>query len=175
MNLTISVIICTRNRFDDFKKTVASLMQQNRLPDELIVVDSSDLMQIEEYLNTLESPINIRYFHTNPGLTLQRNYGIRKSRGDLLFFFDDDVDLDPDYITMIEKTFESDIQCEIGAVGGRIINLLNDQSLTFRSWFEKTIFRFIRIFFGLEDLGSGSYRLSGMPTFPHLFDYKYTL
>ena len=114
----ISVIICTRNRFDDFKKTVASLMQQNRLPDELIIVDSSDLMQIEEYLHTLEPTVNIRYFHTDPGLTLQRNYGIRKSSGDLLFFFDDDVDLDSDYLQEVERVFLEDLHHKIGAVGG---------------------------------------------------------
>jgi len=90
----ISVIICTRNRFDDFRKTLQSLTQQSRLPDELIVVDSSDNLQIEGYLKSMELQVSFHYFHTNPGLTFQRNHGVKKSIGDLLFFFDDDVDLD---------------------------------------------------------------------------------
>lgn len=166
MNLTISVIICTRNRFDDFKKTIASLMQQSCLPDELIVVDSSDLLQIEEYLNTLESPISIRYFHTDPGLTLQRNYGIRESSGDLLFFFDDDVDLDLDYIREVERVFAKDTRHDIGAVGGHIVNPLNNQPISFHLWIGQKIYNLLVFVFGLGRIGSGRFRYSGMPTHP---------
>jgi GT2 family glycosyltransferase len=169
MSLAISVIICTRNRFDDFKKTIASLIQQSRMPDEFIVVDSSDSLQIEEYLNSIELPINVHYFHTEPGLTLQRNYGIHESRGDLLFFFDDDVDLDVNYITQAEKIFETDTPHEIGAVGGRIVNLFGNHPATLRFWIELKIFTFLRNLFGLDDLGSGNFRYSGMPTHPHAF------
>lgn len=163
----ISVIICTRNRFDDFRKTISSLIIQSQLPDELIIVDSSESQQIREYLNSMSLPIKFRYFYTVPGLTLQRNYGVRESMGDLLFFFDDDVDLDVNYIAQARKIFESDIQNEIGAVGGRIVNLFGKQSDTFRFWIERKIFKFLRNLFGLGDLGSGYFRYSGMPTFPH--------
>lgn len=166
MSLTISVIICTRNRFDDFKKTVASLMQQNRLPDELIIIDSSDLMQIEEHLNTLKSIVNLHYFHTKPGLTLQRNYGIRRSSRDLLFFFDDDVDLDPDYIREVERVFAKDARHEIGAVGGRIVNPNKDQTLSFRAWIGHKIYTFLVFVFGLGGSGNGRFRYSGMPIHP---------
>jgi GT2 family glycosyltransferase len=167
MKSKISVIICTRNRFDDFQKTVASLIQQSRLPDEFIVVDSSDSLQIEEYLNSIELPVNVRYFHTEPGLTFQRNYGIQESVGQMLFFFDDDVDLDPAYIQEVERVFIEDIKYKIGAVGGRIINLFGNRPSTFRFWIELKIFIILRNLFGLVDVGSGRFRYSGMPTHPH--------
>lgn len=163
----ISVIICTRNRLDDFKKTILSLAQQSRLPDELIVVDSSDALQIEDYLNSIQLPVRFRYSHTKPGLTLQRNYGIRKSEGDLLFFFDDDVDLDVAYIREVEKVFTDDLHHEIGAVGGRIVDLLEKQPVQFRLWVDRKIFDLISFIFGLGNLGSGHFRYSGMPTHPH--------
>jgi GT2 family glycosyltransferase len=166
MNLSISIIVCTRNRFDDFKKTIASLMQQSRLPDELIIVDSSDFMQIEEYLNTLKPMVNIQYFHTQPGLTLQRNYGIRKSRGDLLFFFDDDVDLDPNYIREVERVFIKDTRREIGAVGGHILNPLKKQPMSFQVWIGHEVYNFLTFVFGLGRNGNGRFRYSGMPTHP---------
>ncbi|MBK7455284.1 MAG: glycosyltransferase family 2 protein [Anaerolineales bacterium] len=85
--MKISVIICTRNRFEDFKKALSSIAKQTRPADEFIVVDSSDEQKIEDYLNSINIPFSTRYFHTQPGLTLQRNYGIRESVSDLLYFF----------------------------------------------------------------------------------------
>jgi len=162
----ISVIICTRNRFDDFRKTLQSLTQQSRLPDELIVVDSSDNLQIEGYLKSMELQVSFHYFHTNPGLTLQRNYGVKKSIGDLLFFFDDDVDLDFAYLQEVERVFLEDLHHKIGAVGGRIIRSPERHSLSFRSWFDRKIFDLGSFVFGLGNLGSGQFRYSGMPTHP---------
>ena len=69
--MKISVIICTRNRLDDVKKTLPSILAQTRLPNELIIVDSSDEKKLKVYLDALELPFSVRYFHTQPGLTLQ--------------------------------------------------------------------------------------------------------
>jgi len=162
----ISVIICTRNRFEDFKGTITSITKQARLPEELIVVDSSDVLQIKEHLDSIQLPFPTRYFHTQPGLTLQRNHGIRESKGDLIFFFDDDVDLDANYLSEIEKIFVNDAMHEIGAVGGRVIFPYSDQPKTFIFWLGPKIFRLIRSFFGLVGNGSGRFRCSGMPTHP---------
>lgn len=164
--MNVSVVICTRNRFVDFKGTITSLSKQARLPDELIVVDSSDVFQTKEYLDSIQLPFPTRYFHTQPGLTLQRNHGIRESNGDLIFFFDDDVDLDVNYLSEVEKIFESDALLEIGAVGGRVEPSHVDQSNTIISWLGPKIFRMIRAVFGLTGIGSGKFRWSGMPTHP---------
>ncbi len=164
--MKVSVIICTRNRFDDFTKTVSSLAKQTRPPEELIIVDSSDELNIERYLDSIQLPFPGRYFHTSPGLTLQRNHGIKKSTGDLLFFFDDDVDLDQNYLLEAERVFAEDTQQKIGAVGGRVANPLEEQLFSFRSWVGRVIFESIALIFGLGRLGSGRFRYSGMPTHP---------
>ena len=101
-HMTVSVIICTKNRIQDFKNTVISLTHQNRMPDELIVVDSSDDTAIQEYMALENFPFERHYFHAGPGLTYARNIGIQKSSGDILFFFDDDVKLEPNYISYVE-------------------------------------------------------------------------
>ncbi|MFN8384174.1 MAG: glycosyltransferase [Anaerolineales bacterium] len=167
MMLKVSVIICTRNRFDDFRSTVASLMLQKRLPDELLVVDSSDENVIEEYLKSTSLPVSVKYIHSKPGLTLQRNVGVRNSTGDILFFFDDDCELNEDYLARVETVFTNDTQGEIGAVGGRLENLFGDQAMTLRFRLERMVFVSLRFLFGLDDYGSGRFRLSGMATFPH--------
>lgn len=163
----ISVIICTRNRFDDFRMTVSSLMLQSRLPDELVVVDSSDINELEPYLKSAGLPFPVKYVHSRPGLTLQRNVGIRNSKGDIVFFFDDDCELEVNYLAKVEAVFEQDAQGRIGAVGGRLENLFGNQPMTLKFRMERMVFGLIRSLFGLDDYGSGRFRLSGMATFPH--------
>jgi len=164
--MKISVIICTRNRFDDFTKTLPSLAKQTRIPDELIVVDSSDELKIENYLDNTDISFPIRYFHTQPGLTLQRNYGIRESKGNLLFFFDDDVDLDAKYIAEAEKVFIADVEHKIGAVGGRLVEAENLSKPSIYMQLEHVFFGSIRSIFGVVGTGSGKFHWSGMSTHP---------
>lgn len=166
MSSTISVIICTRNRLDDFRETLASLMKQKRLPDELVVVDSSDTPSLEEYLKTVTLPIALKYIHSAPGLTLQRNVGVKESSGDLIFFFDDDTELNENYLENIEAVFARN-EPSLGAVGGRLENLFGYQTMTLRFRIEQMIFSMLRFVFGLDNYGSGRFRLSGMATFPH--------
>lgn len=158
-----SVMICTRNRFDDFKNTLPSIAAQTCLPDELIVVDSSDEKKLEAYLGSVKLQFPVRYFHTPPGLTLQRNHGIRESIGDLIFFFDDDVDLDSNYLAEVKKVIANDIKREIGAVGGRIVG-----SVSQPIWLklESFLFGFIRAVFGVVGTGNGRFYPSGMPSHP---------
>jgi GT2 family glycosyltransferase len=99
-------------------------------------------------------------------LTLQRNYGIRESKGDLFFFFDDDVDLYANYLLEVEKVFTNDPKCKIGAVGGRIVRPLEEHTFSFRLWTGRAIFESLFVIFGLGRLGSGRFRYSGMPTHP---------
>ena len=167
MSSTITVIICTRNRLDDFRATLASLMQQQRLPDELVVGDSSDTRTLEEYLKSVVLPVTMKYIHSEPGLTLQRNVGVRGSAGDLLFFFDDDCELDVNYLANIEAVFARDTTGNLGAVGGRLENLFGNQTITMRFRLERAVFGLLRFIFGLSDYGSGRFRISGMATFPH--------
>lgn len=162
--MKISVIICTRNRFDDFIKTLPSIAAQTRLPDELIVVDSSDEKRLEDYPGSVKLPFPVRYFHTQPGLTLQRNHGIRESKGDLFFFFDDDVDLDKNYLAEVEKIFSNDTKKEIGAVGGKI---LDSSFRSTRLKLEQFTFYVLRLIFGVVGTRNGKFYPSGMPSHPH--------
>lgn len=162
--MKISVIICTRNRFGDFTKTLPSIVAQTRLPDELIVVDSSDEKKLEGYLGSANLPFPVRYFRTQPGLTLQRNHGIRECVNDLIFFFDDDVDLDKNYLVEVEKVFLSDANHKIGAVGGKIVE---QSSPTTRLRLEQFTFYVLRLIFGVVGIRNGKFYPSGMPSHPH--------
>ncbi|MPZ68744.1 MAG: glycosyltransferase [Actinobacteria bacterium] len=94
-----SFVIATRNRPDDLLRTVESLVAQTVLPGELAIVDSSDEAPNREAIEKLcaDNGLSLDYVHPAPrGLTVQRNVGIDRTDGDIVFLIDDDVRLEPD-------------------------------------------------------------------------------
>ena len=111
MSLTISVVICTRNRPDDLALCLRSLGTQTRMPTEVVVVDASDTDEPERQVAEWaagRSVAEVRYLATRPGLTHQRNVGIAEATGDVVTFLDDDVVLEPAYLARIVELFEAD-------------------------------------------------------------------
>ena len=104
-----ALIIATRNRPNELLVSVESIVAQTVLPGEFCIVDSSDetpvRVKIEELCESVGLPL--KYLHPAPsGLTVQRNYGIDNTTGDLVFFVDDDVSLAPDCIEECLKEYE---------------------------------------------------------------------
>ena len=92
-------VIATYNRPDDLLSTVESLLGQTVLPSHLSIVDSSPAAPTKEKIEALcaAEGLELDYLHPAPrGLTVQRNVGIDRSKGDPVFFIDDDVALAPD-------------------------------------------------------------------------------
>lgn len=65
----------------------------------------------------------IKYIHSTVCLTAARNLGVKHSNGDILFFFDDDVILDKNYIKEVIKVFRNDKDDSIAGVMGKITNI----------------------------------------------------
>jgi len=89
-------VIATRNRPDDLVRTVESLLDQTVLPAELCIVDASDETPARSQIEKLcgLARLTLDYHHPAPkGLTVQRNVGIDRTKGDPVFFIDDDVAL----------------------------------------------------------------------------------
>jgi len=121
------LIICTRNRPMDLSRCLESVARQVRIPDRIIVCDSSDGPDIAHLVQDLAAdPLlghRFTYLSAAPGLPRQRNLAIADSSGDVVHFIDDDVVLDPRYFKHIDEVFESDCGGTIGGVGGLITNL----------------------------------------------------
>lgn len=101
ISLTLAVILCTRNRPHDLARCLASLGAQTQPPDEIWIIDASDQPQDAQTLAAdLPGAISdrIHYVHAQPGLPAQRNLGLRQTTADIVAFFDDDVELAPDYL-----------------------------------------------------------------------------
>jgi glucosyl-dolichyl phosphate glucuronosyltransferase len=109
VTLSSSIVICTKDREADLARCLDSLLGQTRLPDELVVVDggSDDAeTQVARFREAVPA-CRVHYLRSEPGLTRQRNAGIRAATGDIVHFLDDDVILDAPYVEAIQGTYEA--------------------------------------------------------------------
>lgn len=160
VKLTNSVIICTRNRINDLVNALGSIQRQTVSPGELIIVDSSTdpvdtTQEFKHIFNEHNFPCTrLVYKHTEPGLTYQRNRGIELSTGEVLYFFDDDVLLEPSYLAEMQKIFDK--QPDVGGGMGTITPMepfCHNWNITLRKFFLLQ-----------RDYSSGKFTFSGMPT-----------
>jgi glycosyltransferase involved in cell wall biosynthesis len=169
MNKTpkISVIIPTKNRFHDIIKCIDSILIQTLLPDEIVVVDASDTQELKSKIEEFKSEkTEFVYVHTKPGVCYQRNIGIERSSGDIVFFLDDDVILDKDFVKEIVNIFGNDKERKIGGVCGDII-IIKNQSRSVMYPIKRAISTVLATMFFHIKIGSGNgnFQLSGFPTY----------
>jgi len=119
--MQISVAIPTRNRLADLKECLDTLRVQTHPPDELIIVDNSTNDEIEQYIKDWKGSAKFKCIYikqTWGSIPSLRNTAIDNSNGDVVFFFDDDVVLDRDYIRTVTEIFVGDVNKEIGGITG---------------------------------------------------------
>jgi len=101
-----SVVIPTRNRFIPLTNLLNRIFDQSLLPVEIIIVDSSDMVQ--STYGKIDS--SIRYIHTNEkSAAKQRNIGMANVNSDtqFLFFLDDDTNPNSTYFESMLGTLLS--------------------------------------------------------------------
>lgn len=106
----LTAIIPTRNRPVDLAKAVVSILNQIRLPEELIIVDQSTDDESFSLVNALMSGavhIKLVYIHDPriSGLVDAKRVASERASGDIICFLEDDVILESDYIEQIELGF----------------------------------------------------------------------
>jgi glycosyltransferase involved in cell wall biosynthesis len=118
--LSTAVVICTLNRPDDILRAVQSLCKQTVIPNQLVVVDAGDLGDVATALEEIASTASIAfdYCKASPSTTRQRNLGADRVHSDIVFFMDDDIDLDPAYIEIIRGVYQEDSAGSIAGIAG---------------------------------------------------------
>ena len=114
-----SVVVVTRNRLDALRLSLPLLVGQSRPPLEIIVVDSSDdpapiRAIVAKVAGATDVPFE--YIHSAPGMTLQRNVGLERVKGEVTLFPDDDSLLFPDTMQHVMGIYERDTEGLIGGV-----------------------------------------------------------
>ena len=114
-----SVIIPTYNRDEPLRKTLESLFVQDYPNFEIIVVDQSDkkFPEKEKYLKRYSQKI-CWFSGLSPNAAAARNFGVKKAKGEILLFIDDDVVCHQGLISAHVANYKDP---QVGAVVGRII------------------------------------------------------
>lgn len=120
----VSIVLCTFNRARLLGPAIEGLLSQSPATPlhELLIVDnnSTDATRqvVERYMAVAGE--RLRYeFEPMQGLSDARNAGIRAARADIVAFTDDDVRVAPNWVEVIERTFDAhpDVDC----LGGRTL------------------------------------------------------
>ena len=118
--VTLSVVICTKDRPEMLATCLESLRHQTRRPEEIVVVDASATPPRDVVDRLAENMRGCRVALSSsiPGLPRQRNLGARATTGSVVVYLDDDVVLDTGYLAAVARVYEEDCSGQIGGVGG---------------------------------------------------------
>ena len=119
----ISVIIPTYGREKPLIDSIEDILQQDYPDFEVLVIDQTQNHEIETetFLDNLAKSEKISWYKVNwASLPGARNYGVRRAKGDIVMFIDDDVKLKPNYLQAHSKNYQEN--AEIGAVAGRVFD-----------------------------------------------------
>ena len=119
-----SVILCTYNRCELLSRALDSVLN-SELPEsfqwELLVVDNNSSDKTKAVVDSYRVRFpNLRYiFEARQGKSHALNRGLREAKGEILAFMDDDVQVDPQWLSKISAPFHAG---PWAGVGGRILS-----------------------------------------------------
>lgn len=98
-----SVIVPVYNRIDEVDDLLCSLTRQTMTDFEVIIVEDGSTVPCRETVEKYAGKLDAHYyFKDNEGRSIARNYGIQRSKGDYLIFFDSDCVIPPDYFAILD-------------------------------------------------------------------------
>ncbi len=101
----ITVAVCTRDRTEDLRLCLDSLVHLDYPNLDLIVVDNAPSSDSTERLVKGSYP-EVRYVRElRPGLNWARNRAILEARGEIIAYTDDDVMADPGWVSALVERF----------------------------------------------------------------------
>ncbi len=116
-----SVVIVTKDRPENLRNLLQSLIQQTLMPDEVLVVDNNSSKSYEPVFKEFRDRLPLKtVVEIIPGIPAARNRGIHEAEGDIILFTDDDCVADKRWVEKMVKPFYKNPY--IGIVGGEILS-----------------------------------------------------
>ena len=116
--MRFSVVIATKGRPDVLLATLRSVTACDPPPEEVLVVDGDPERSAESVVDAVSGSgdsLSVRYLHSRPGLTIQRNCGIDEASGEVVVFLDDDVEVARNLFAVLDDAYGD--QSVVGATG----------------------------------------------------------
>ena len=103
----VSVIVATAGRPQLLLECVESILHNDFTDFEIIVVDQDPEQSLERELSRMfnDDPRIVYLFLDYAGLSRARNRGVERARGEILVFADDDVGVEPGWLTAYVDAF----------------------------------------------------------------------
>ena len=120
-NLYFTVLICTLNRHDKLIDCLRSIKRNTYKPYEVVIVDQSDELSedLNQWIRKNKKIQTIRLYQiAKKNLSYAWNVGIRKARGNIIVFTDDDCIVDKHWLSQAFLTFKNK---SISAVFGKTL------------------------------------------------------
>ena len=102
----ISIVIPTRNRYDDLIECLDSILYSQKLPEHEIIVIDNNSSDSTRFLEEHYPNIKVIRNKTNLGLAAARNIGALESKGKYVLFIDDDNVIAPNMIWLLHDFME---------------------------------------------------------------------
>lgn len=108
-----SIIVPVYNRPDEVADLMQSLAAQTAKPFEVIIVEDGSTIPCRESVERYADSVDARYYYKdNEGRSIARNYGIERSSGEYLIFFDSDCVIPPRYFETLDRCLrEQPLDC----------------------------------------------------------------
>ncbi|MBD2571288.1 hormogonium polysaccharide biosynthesis glycosyltransferase HpsN [Anabaena lutea] len=119
----ISVVIPTYRREKLLQDSIVDVLKQEYPHFEVLVVDQTQTHEPETqaFLEEMSAAGKIKLMRLDwASLPGARNYAVRRSQGEIILFIDDDVELEPGFLSAHVKNYLQNP--EIGAVAGRVFD-----------------------------------------------------
>lgn len=116
----VSIILPTYNRAYSIGEAIESVLAQTYANWELIISDDGSTDNTQSVVRGYCEKDSRIHYHRNPqrqGLPKNRNIGVSLSKGELIYFIEDDVVIEPDCLEILVKTF-NEIKAKGIKVGG---------------------------------------------------------
>lgn len=115
--LGITVGIITRNRARDLRNALESLSVQDRVPDEVVIVDNGSTDDTRSVIRGFGDRLPLRYVHlSEASIPRARNLVLEHATQEIVSFTDDDCAIPREWLSSVERGFlRAD---NVGVVGG---------------------------------------------------------
>jgi glucosyl-dolichyl phosphate glucuronosyltransferase len=126
----VTVAVITYNRARQLRQALSGLVRQDYPSDrwELLVIDNNSTDETRDVIASFATsmPTPRRIAEMRQGLDFGRNRAIEEAKGDLIVLVDDDVLVEPDWLSQLVAPFSSESAHKIGVVGGEVVPVFPD-------------------------------------------------
>ncbi len=127
---SVSVVVATRNRGDQVRQTITSILANDYPRFDLWVVDQSESDDTCQVVQPFETNGRLHYVRSSTtGVSTGRNLGITLSQGELIAITDDDCEAASDWITQMVNAFSQ--HPAAGIVFGNVLTAPHDTNAGF--------------------------------------------